>query len=93
MVVKSITYTADSDVEYLPFVKLRNTTNVVKKDLPPADDTTSADIDVPVGFAFGNTSQTTVYVGLKVFIIVLYWSNNILQFRLQLTAIFPLVKE
>jgi hypothetical protein len=36
----------------------------VKKDLPPADDTTSTDIDVPFGFAFGNISLTTVYVWL-----------------------------
>jgi hypothetical protein len=56
---------ADSDVDYLPFIKLRNTTNVVKKDLPPADDTTSTDIDVPLGFAFGNISPTTVYVWLE----------------------------
>ena len=56
---------ADSDVDYLPFVKLRNTTNVVKKDLSPADDTTSTDIDVPFGFAFGNISLTTVYVWLE----------------------------
>lgn len=61
----NLTSFADSDVDYLPFIKLRNTTNVVKKDLSPADDTTSTDIDVPFGFVFGNISLTTVYVWLK----------------------------
>ena len=55
----------DSDVDYLPFIKLRNTTNDVKKYLSPADDTVSTDIDVPFGFVFGNISLTTVYVWLK----------------------------
>ena len=81
-----ICLTADSDVDYLPFIKLRNTTNVVKKDLPLADDTTSTDIDVPLGFTFGSTSQTTVYVMLKALILL-----NVQCFRLQLMDTFPLV--
>lgn len=51
-----------SDTDHLPFVQLRTTANVVKKDLPPADDATSTDIDIPVGFPFDSTSQTTAYV-------------------------------
>ena len=51
-----------SDTEYLAFTKLRTTNDVVKKDLPPADDAISTDIDIPSGLAFGNSSQTTVYV-------------------------------
>lgn len=52
----------DSDADYLPFITLKSTTNVVMKTLPPADDSISNDIDIPVGFAFGNTLQSTVYV-------------------------------
>lgn len=52
----------DSDGDYLTFINLKSTANVVKKTLPPADDSISNDIDIPVGFAFGNTSQSTVYV-------------------------------
>lgn len=51
-----------SDTDFLPFTLLRTTASVVNKVLPPADDTTSIDIDIPVGLAFGNTSQTTAYV-------------------------------
>ena len=67
----------------------------MKKDLPPADDTTSTDIDVPLGFAFGKTTQTTVYVWLKIQPLLLLHIRVtiILDFRLQLMAIFPLVKE
>ncbi len=37
---------------------------VKKKNLPPADDAASTDIDIPFGFAFDNTSQTTAYVSV-----------------------------
>ena len=55
----------ESDADYLPFVTLRRTMNVVKKTLPPADDSISNDIHIPVGFAFGSTSQLNVYVSFK----------------------------
>ena len=54
-----------SDTDFLPFTRLRTTGSVVKKDLPPADDVTSVDIDIPFGLAFGNTSQTTAYVSAQ----------------------------
>ena len=54
-----------SDTDYLPFTRLRNTTNVVNKGLPPADDTTSIDIDIPFGLPFDNASQKTAYVSIS----------------------------
>lgn len=56
------TLISESDVDYLPFISLRSTSNVVKKSLPPADDSISSAIDIPAGFAFGNTTMSTVYV-------------------------------
>ena len=56
--------TAGSDASYLPFITLRTANNVVKKSLPPADDSISNGIDIPAGFAFDNTTQTTVYVSV-----------------------------
>ena len=35
------------------------------KDLPPSDDITSTDINVPLGVSFGSTSQTSIYVWLE----------------------------
>ena len=58
----SFTCLVVSDADYLPFTRLRTTNNVVRKELPPADDTTSTDIDIPYGLPFDNTSQTTAYV-------------------------------
>lgn len=54
--------TSVSDAAFLPFITLRTTDGVVKKDLPPSDDTTSIDIDIPYGLTFDKTSQTTAYV-------------------------------
>lgn len=51
-----------SDANFLSFLTLRTTSSVVKKDLPPADDATSAIISIPLGFAFGNSLQKTAYV-------------------------------
>lgn len=53
-----------SDVDFLPFMRLRTTNGVVKKDLPPADDATSIDIDIPNGLALDSTSQITAYVSV-----------------------------
>ena len=55
-----------SDADFLAFINLRSTAGVTKKDLPPADDTTSSDIDIPFGLVFDNASQTTVYVSWPV---------------------------
>ena len=60
---------AGSDASYLPFITLRTTNNVVKKFLPPADDSISNDIDILTGFAFDNTTQTTVYVSASLYYI------------------------
>lgn len=65
----------------------------MKKVLPPADDSTSADIDVPFGVTFGNTSQSTIYVWLEMVLVLCIRVISMLDIRLQLTAIFPLVKE
>ena len=53
-----------SDTNFLSFTRLGITSGVVKKDLPPSDDETSTDIDIPLGVGFENTSQTTAYVML-----------------------------
>ena len=45
-------------------MKLRTTEGVVKKDLPPADDATSIDVDIPNGFAFDSTSLTSADVSV-----------------------------
>jgi len=46
----------------LPFLTLGETTGVVRKYLPSADNSASNAVDIPSGFAFGNSSQSTVYV-------------------------------
>lgn len=56
-----IVYVDISEIDYLPFLRLRAVTNA-KKDLPPSDDTTSSEINIPFGMAFGNAFQTTAYV-------------------------------
>lgn len=55
----------DSDVYHIPFIVLSNTNDVVTKELPLADNSASTDIEIPIGFAFGNTFQTSVYVRLS----------------------------
>ena len=70
-----------TDVDYLPFIELGNTTNVIRKELPPADDSSSTDIDIPIGFAFGNTFQKTVYVSyLRIRCVSTYFTKPIIRF-------------
>ena len=64
-VALTCTLPAGSDANYLTFIALRSTSNVVRKSLPPADDSISGDIDIPAGFAFGNTTLAKVYVSVK----------------------------
>ena len=52
----------DSDTDHLPFFSLKNTSRNFRQALLPADDGISPSIEVPGGFAFDNTSQSTVYV-------------------------------
>ncbi len=53
-----------SDVDFMGFVKL-GTYAVNKKTLAPADDSTSAAINISNGFAFDESSQMTAYVRVK----------------------------
>ena len=55
-----------SDVNFLEFIRLGTTDNVVKKVLAPADDSISADINIPNGFAFDESSQTEAFVSNSV---------------------------
>lgn len=60
-----------SDTDFLAFMELVTAGGVVKKSLPPAYDAISTDIEIPFGFAFGNTSQPTVYVSIHDNMVVL----------------------
>ena len=50
------------ETDFLPFIHLGSTADVKKKDLPAVTNATSVNINIPIGFAFDNTSQKTVYV-------------------------------
>ena len=52
----------DSDTAYLPFFSLKSSSRNFRQALLPADDSISPSIEVPGGFAFDNTSQSTAYV-------------------------------
>ena len=54
--------TAADPSQSLPFIELGATSGVSTVSLPAQDDGVSGAINVPTGFAFANTSQTTVYV-------------------------------
>ena len=56
---------ADSS-QSLPFIELGTTTGVGTSALPAQNDGVSGVINVPIGFAFANTTQTTVYVSIVV---------------------------
>ena len=44
------------------FHNMGRTVGVSRKNLPPVDDGASVEIDIPTGFAFGNTTNSVVYV-------------------------------
>ena len=54
---------------YLPFIDLsaNTSTDVNRTYLAPEDDDTSSAIEIPIEFAFGNSSQTNVYVSIVLF--------------------------
>ena len=53
----------DLDILYLPFFNLESASSNFRQTLQPADDSFSTSINVPGGFAFDNTSQSTIHVG------------------------------
>lgn len=54
-----IVVSSDGD---LFFLELGSSSGSNRKYLPAADDSASIAIQIPNGFAFGNTTQTSVYV-------------------------------
>ena len=53
-------YSESIDPGYLPFLPIEGNAGV--KYLPPSDDSASAAINIPLGFPFGNSTHTNVYV-------------------------------
>lgn len=51
---------------WLPFLNLSDTVGVSTFQLSPGDDESSASINIPNYFIFGNSEQSEVYVSLSV---------------------------
>ena len=58
----SICAAASVSVSPMPYITLGTTTGVATLSVPSYDDGVSARIRVPVGFPFGNSTHTRVYV-------------------------------